>query len=170
MVFQRASKALAAAVLGSVLSVHAVLAAAPASLAGSWRGAIIGGADRAEVALSVRPNGDQLTVMLTFPSAPTRTIELMPSDTDGILVPRRGGMFRMFGSQDRPDPLRGTPLIWGRVVGESLILYRLEIARDGSYRLEQVVATRTADGVALIVSTRRTGKAPEEITAALRAA
>ncbi len=169
MHFPRRAKVLLAALMISLRLVGTALAAAPASLAGSWRGAIIGSADGAEVTFSVRPSRDRLTVVVSLPSAAPRTVELMPGDVPGILVPARGGMFSLFGGKDRPDPLQGAPLAWGRAAGETLTLYRLQIARDGTYTLEQLVATRTADGVALVVTTRRSGSEPEEIAAELRA-
>lgn len=170
MLYPQRAMALLAALVMNVLLAGAVLAAAPASLAGSWRGAIVGSPAGAEVALAIRPSGDGLTVVVTVPPSAPRTVELMPGDAPGVLVPVRGGMLGLFRGKDRPDPLQGAPLVWGRVAGEALTLYRLEIARDGSYTLEQIVATRTADGVALTVTTRRSGAAPEETVAELRAA
>jgi hypothetical protein len=166
----RRAKALLPVLVLSLLLVRSALAAAPGSLTGSWRGASIGGQDGAEVAFSVRQRGDRLTVVVGLPSAAPRTIELMPGEAPGILVPVPGGMLRLFRREERPDPLQGAPLVWGRVVGDSLMLYRLEIARDGSYTLEQIVATRTGEGVALAVSTRRSGAEPESLAAELRAA
>lgn len=170
MCFPRSVMAPLGALVMSLLLVGTALAAAPASLAGAWRGASAGSAAGAEVALSVRQSGDRLTVVVGLPSAAPRTIELAPGDAPGILVPARGGMFSLFGGKDRPDPLQGAPLVWGRVAGDSLMLYRLEIARDGSYTLEQIVATRAGDRVTLVVSTRRNGAVPEALVAELGAA
>lgn len=170
MRFPRRVVAPLGALVMCLLLAGSALAAAPASLAGSWRGASIGGQDGAEVAFSVRQSGDRLTVVVGLPSAAPRTIELTPGEAPGVLVPVRGGMLRLFRSEDRPDPLQGAPLVWGRVAGDSLMLYRLEIARDGSYTLEQIVATRTGEGVALAVNTRRSGAEPEALAAELRAA
>lgn len=170
MAVRRGTKVSLAALVVSVGIAGAAGAAAPASLAGSWRGAVSGGPPGAEVALSLQSSGDRLSVVVTLPSAAARTIELMPGDAPGILVPARGGMFSMWRGNERPDPLGGAPLVWARVAEDSLTLYRLQIARDGSYTLERFAATRTTEGVALTVSTRRTGQPPEEITAELRAA
>ncbi len=138
------------------------LAAPLDTLAGHWRGENAQGASISASDLDMRivPREEGFDLAWTEPGMPGReeaTIHFFATDRRGVFMEARGGnwLFSMFGS-DRPvDPLEGDTLRWARIEGDALIVYRLDVAQDGSYRLDRY-AFDNAGGALEFTFERRT--------------
>ena len=87
---------------------------------------------------------------------------------------RRPGIFAsamrtdMFGNAVPLDPLKGDPLVWGRISGRTLTVYALLITADGGYDLQVYDRTlRDGGGLDLKFTRLDEGEMPEVITAVL---
>lgn len=122
-----------------------VAVAAPLDpMAGSWRGEEAAGAsiDAADLNMRVTPRSDGFDLAWTEPGMPgnERTVvKFFETDRPGIFVEGEGGgwLFSMLGGDKRLDPLKGDTLRWARVEGDRLMVYRLDVAEDGGYRLDR---------------------------------
>jgi len=130
-------------------------------LAGQWRGVEAQGASISASDLDMRivPREKGFDLAWTEPGMPgskETKVQFFATDRPGVFVETRGGnwLFSMFGS-DRPvDPLEGETLRWARVEGDALIVYRLDVAEDGGYRLDRY-AWDSAGGVLEFAFERR---------------
>ena len=66
------------------------------------------------------------------------SVRFVPAGTPGV-----------WKAADSGDPLAGKDTVWGRIRGNALILYFLDVTRDGSYELSRYQRTLTGSGMDL---------------------
>jgi hypothetical protein len=74
----------------------------------------------------------------------------------------------LFGNAVPLDPMKGEPLVWATISGETLTVYLIRIADDGSQDFQIDKRTRTADGLKLEFIGFYNGEPLRRITAALK--
>lgn len=78
---------------------------------------------------------------------------------------RRGGIYasqmreNMFGDRVPLDPMNGDPLVWARIVDDTLTVYALLITESGSYEMQIYERTLVPDGLRLTFQRLREGEA-----------
>jgi len=113
----------------------------------------------------IEPAGEGFTLTWTTvlrqggnPDAPdvrrkTASLRFVPSG--------RGDIFRAEGSG---DPLRGTPLTWARIRGQTLTVHMLHVDDDGSYTVLSWERTLTGNGMSLRFTRVRDGESLRSVT------
>lgn len=74
----------------------------------------------------------------------------------------------LFGHAVPLDPMKGEPLVWATIEGETLTVYLIRIADDGSQDFQIDKRTRTADGLRLEFIGFYNGEPLRRITATLK--
>lgn len=88
-----------------------------------------------------------------------------PTDRPGVFAfqPQQSSLLlSLFGDPETNNPLKGEPLLWARVEGETLSIYGLAIGPDGNFDLYQHVRTLTGEGM-FATQTHRTEHEPPVI-------
>jgi hypothetical protein len=63
----------------------------------------------------------------------------------------------MFGDRVPLDPMKGDPLVWARLVGDTFTVYAMRITEDGTYDMQIYERTLVPGGLALVFSRYREG-------------
>lgn len=74
----------------------------------------------------------------------------------------------MFGDEVPHDPLKGDPLVWAKIEGESLIVYVMIITEEGGYEMQTYRRTLTDVGMQLEFSRVGDGKPLRIVTGELK--
>jgi hypothetical protein len=72
-----------------------------------------------------------------------------------------------FGSRVPLDPLKGDPLIWSRLIDDTLTVYGMRITKEGSFDLQVYHRTRTDEGMTLDYTRILEGKSIRTVTGTL---
>ena len=63
------------------------------------------------------------------------SVNFVPTDRDSVFA---AAMARdVFGHEKPLDPMKGEPYVWARIKGDTLSVYSLFVADDGSFELQQ---------------------------------
>lgn len=131
-------------------------------VAGRWRGEQAQGASisASDLDMRVKARDDGFDLAWSEPGMPgadTTVVRFFATDRPGIFVEGQGGgwLFSMFGGDKPINPLNGETLRWARVEDDALIVYRLDVAKDGGYRLDRY-AWEDAGGALEFAFERRT--------------
>jgi hypothetical protein len=94
------------------------------------------------------------------------SIQFEPSERDGIFSAAMAT--NVFGKAVPLDPMKGQPYVWGRIVGDTLTIFSLYVANDGSYEMQQFDRTLVAGGLQLEFRSVRDGAIVREISTFLK--
>jgi hypothetical protein len=135
-----------------------------AGLAGTWRGKT----DVGQASMALADQGTGFTIRWEMPGHPPLDVGLeRDGETAGVYRRADGGLLSLFDRERGGDPLDGEPLVWARVAGETLVVYRLAIDSDGGYTLDRMALRREADDVAAELVTRSSVAEPVVLSARL---
>jgi hypothetical protein len=136
------------------------LAATVADFAGVWRGVeveVVEGDDPFELApedLNVTVARDRDGFRISWNAPDKQRIEAVfaPTDRPGVFFVRPSGnpLLDLFRSPATGNPLLGETLLWSRLEGDTLVVYRLMLERDGGFDLHRYAWTlESAETLAL---------------------
>ena len=74
----------------------------------------------------------------------------------------------VFGQEAPNDPMKGDPYVWARIKGDTLSVYALIVADDGSYDMQAYHRTLTKDGMTLRFARTVEGEPKKVITGVLK--
>jgi hypothetical protein len=80
--------------------------------------------------------------------------------------PAASGIMSWLGRGSAVNPLEGKPLAWARREGETLVVYRLDLA-GGAHRLDRVALTPAGERIGVVFERREHDRPPERLTATL---
>jgi len=128
--------------------------ALPEGFVGTFRGTLsdAGGSADSEFTVVIKRSGAGFAV--SWP--PRITAELEPAGPPGV--------FRM-GS--RSPLLRGDPLYWARIDGDTLVVYAAQIDEHGGYRIDSFLYSVSGDGLNLVVRQLAGGAEPRTLNGRL---
>lgn len=94
------------------------------------------------------------------------SIDFVPTDRHSIYS---AAMKRnVFGHEVQLDPMKGEPLVWARVVGETLTVYSLFVDDEGGWEMQEYDRTLTEGGLTLDFRLIRDGQPIRTVTTFLK--
>lgn len=133
--------------------------------AGSWRAIETDGEvmDASDLEMRIAPTREGFEIAWTElgDHGKPRTYTFLRTDRPGVYAADKGGgwLFKLFGDNDERNPLKGQTLRWARIDGDALIVYRLDVHKDGGYILNRY-AWETSGGELRFAFEQRTHDAP----------
>lgn len=122
--------------------------------AGSWRGteAQGGGLQPGDLVVRIEPTdkGFELEWKDVGTGGKMREATFLSTDREGVYAAGEGGgwLFNMFGDDEPGNPLKGQTLRWARISDDALIVYRLDVHKDGGYVLDRYAWEAEGDELA----------------------
>lgn len=146
--------------------------------AGHWRGESIDSSDglkvsKEDLSLKFSPIDGGFELEWKAPGGDVEKAGFVESeDKPGIFSARAssGGLLGFFSSSEEVNPLDGDPLVWARLAGDVLIVYKLVIDEQGAFTLDRYENTLQSDTLRLRFSRRSHGKPEQSLDAHLKLA
>lgn len=135
--------------------------AAPAAIAGRWVGAEIVrnegfGLTAGRIFFRLAPVDGGFSLAWNVPGAVEERVLFEATERSGVYAASRPGrkLLGLFNADEGIDPLAGDPLVWARLAGDALVVYRMTIDDHGAFMIDRCRVERKA-GSLLLRCTRR---------------
>ena len=92
-------------------------------------------------------------------------IEFLPTDRESLFSAAQRK--NMFGHQVPLNPMKGDPLVWARIEGDTLSVYSLHVDLDGGYQIQEYHRTLADGGLDLVYRSVRNAEVTRTVEAFL---